>query len=131
MIEIAELRVLIRNSACFLAGVAILRPQKSQRGKRYETKPALIGFTVEISYDPAAPEIITVSYPGIEPFEAKPLKIGEYCDKNPTLPVSMQESIPDTSRFLDALEKKHSENVARMADAISFAGYGKGVIDHV
>lgn len=103
----------------------------SFRGKRYETKPALIGFTVEISYDPAAPEIITVSYPGIEPFEAKPLKIGEYCDKNPTLPVSMQESVPDTSRFLDALEKKHSENVARMADAISFAGYGKGVIDHV
>ena len=32
----------------------------SFRGQRYETKPALIGYTVEISYDPANPEIITV-----------------------------------------------------------------------
>lgn len=38
----------------------------SFRGKRYETKPSLIGHTVEISYDPAAPEQITVSYQGME-----------------------------------------------------------------
>lgn len=51
----------------------------SFQGRRYETKPKLIGKTVEIAYDPAAPEIITISSEGLESFQAKPLKIGEYC----------------------------------------------------
>ena len=50
----------------------------SFHGQKYETKPSLIGCKVSISYDPAAPEIITVSYPGIEAFTAKPLNIGSY-----------------------------------------------------
>lgn len=103
----------------------------SFRGRKYETKPALIGYKVEISYDPAAPETITVSYPGYEPFTAQPVRIGEFCDKNPTLPAAMQEQTPTTSRFLDALEKKHSESTRQMADAISFASYRKEVDDHV
>ena len=103
----------------------------SFRGKQYETKASLIGFTVEIAYDPAAPEIITVRYPGIEPFKASPLKIGEYCDQNPSQPVSMQAAEPETSRFLDALEKKHAESVKRRADAISFGAYRKEVASDV
>ena len=86
---------------------------------------------IQISYDPAAPETITVSYPGYEPFTAQPVRIGEFCDKNPTLPAAMQEQTPTTSRFLDALEKKHSESTRQMADAISFASYRKEVDDHV
>ena len=46
-------------------------------------------------------------------------------NKNPTLPAAMQEQTPTTSRFLDALEKKHSESTRQMADAISFASYRK------
>ena len=103
----------------------------SFRGRKYETKPSLIGYKVEISYDPAAPETITVSYPGYEPFTAQPVRIGEFCDKNPTLPAPMQEQTPTTSRFLDALEKKNSESTRQMADAISFASYRKEVDDHV
>ena len=99
----------------------------SFRGKQYETKASLIGFTVEIAYDPSSPEIITVSYPGIEPFKAAPLKIGEYCDQKPALPVSMLAVEPETSRFLDALEKKHAESAKRRADAISFGAYRKEV----
>ncbi len=94
-------------------------------GKRYETRPAFIGYNVEISYDPADREVLTISYPGYEPFTARPVKIGSYCDKNPTLPVSMQKQEPTTSRFLDALERKHEENSRRTADAISFASYRK------
>ncbi len=103
----------------------------SFRGMRYETKPELIGHKVSISYDPAAPETLTVSYPGYSSFTAKPLKIGSYCDKNPTLPAEMQEQEPETSRFLDALERKHEESSQQMADAISFASYRKGGSDHV
>lgn len=97
----------------------------SFRGRRYETKPELIGYKVEISYDPAAPEVLTITYPGYEPFTARPLKIGAYCDKNPTLPVSMQEQKPSTSRFLDALEIQHEKKREQAANAISFASYRK------
>ena len=101
----------------------------SFRGQRYETKPALIGYTVEISYDPANPEIITVSYPGFEPFQARPVKIGSYCDRHATLPAAMQGQAPTTSRFLDALETKYTQSKFQMADAISFASYRKEAND--
>lgn len=97
----------------------------SFKGRQYETKPELIGYKVGISYDPIAPEIITVSYPGIEPFEVKPLKIGEYCDKTETLPVGIQVNAPGSSRFLDALEKEHERSKKQLTDAISFASYRK------
>ena len=110
----------VNKGACF-----------SFRGNQYETKASLIGFTVEIAYDPAAPEIVTVHYPGIEPFKAAPLKIGEYCDQKPALPASMLAVEPETSRFLDALEKKHTETAKRRADAISFGAYRKEVAPDV
>lgn len=103
----------------------------SFRGKRYETKPSLIGFKVEIAYDPMACDVITVNYPGIVPFKASPLKIGEYCDPKTSLPISMQVVEPETSRFLDALEKRHNENAKRRADAISFGSYKKEVAPNV
>ena len=78
---------------------------------------------------PAAPEIVTVSYPGIEAFEAKPLDIGSYCDKTPTLPLSMQEAEVKTSRLLDALKNRRDENRQMKTDAISFSSYGKEVAD--
>ena len=73
-----------------------------------------------ISDDPANPEIITISHPGFEPFQAMPVKIGAYCDRHATLPAAMQEQKPTTSRFLDALETKHTQSRRQMADAISF-----------
>lgn len=97
----------------------------SFQGRKYETKPSLIGFKVEISYDPSAPETITVHYPGMEPFTAQPVKIGAFCDKKPALPVSMQETVPESSRFLNVLEKKQEQSRSRMADAISFGQFRK------
>ena len=103
----------------------------SFKGKKYETKPSLIGQVVEVAYDPLSPDILTISYPGIEPFTAKPLRIGEYCDRNETLPVSVQQASPETSRFLDALEKKHEQSKKQLTDAISFASYRKEGGSHV
>ena len=91
----------------------------------YESKPSLIGFKVEISYDPSAPQTITIHYPGMQPFTAQPLKIGAFCDKNPTLPVTMQETETESSRFLNVLEKKQEQSLRRMADAISFGQFRK------
>jgi transposase InsO family protein len=101
----------------------------SFRGYRYETHPALIGYTVEIAYDPAAPEIITVSHPSLGSIKSEPVKIGGYCDKHTTLPAAMQEQRPTTSRFLDALERKHQQSMRQMTDAISFASYRKEASD--
>lgn len=97
----------------------------SFRGRKYETKPSLIGCTVTISYDSKAPEILRVSYPDMEPFDAVPLKIGAFCDKTPALPLSMQPQRAETSRLLDALEKSHSGSAERRADAISFGSFRK------
>lgn len=103
----------------------------SFQGRKYETKTRLIGRNVEISYDPAEPQIITVSHEGIEPFQAEPLQILDYCNAPRILPDHMQETIPETSRFLDVLEKRYAESVKRRADAISFGGYKKEVSDNV
>lgn len=103
----------------------------SFRGRKYETKPALIGHTVEISYDPAAPDTLTVRHPGIAPFTATPLQITSYCSQEPAMPAEMLPAQPETSRLLDALEKKHQESKERMADAISYASLRKGEQDHV
>ncbi len=97
----------------------------SFRGSRYETRPELIGCEVEISYDPMAPETIMVYFEGITPFEAKPVNIGSFCDKNPTLPISMQQAEASSSRMLDAVSKKHAATLEKQADALSFASYGK------
>lgn len=101
------------------------------RGKRYETKPSLIGSTVEIAYDPANPEILTISHPNMASFTAKPLTIRSYCDQSPAIPVSMQAEPPKTSRLLDGLEARHRESKRMMTDAISFADYGKEGRTHV
>ena len=103
----------------------------SFRGRKYETKTSLIGCTVGIAYDPASPETITVSYRGMEPFTAQPLKIGEYCDKTPAIPESMLPAEAQTSRLLDALEKRHESSQRELANAISFGNYRKEGSGHV
>lgn len=97
----------------------------SFQGHKYEAKPSLIGFQVEIAYDPSDAQTITVHYSEMEPFTAQPLKIGAFCGKSPTLPVTMQETEPESSRLLEVLEKKREQSRSRMADAISFGWFKK------
>ena len=99
----------------------------SFKGRRYETKTSLISRTVEISYDPFAPDEIMVYAAGMEPFAAKPLDISEYCNPKQPLPPGIDTIEPETSRFLDALEQKYKRNKQRSADAISFGGFRKEV----
>ena len=94
-------------------------------GKMYEASTALAGAEVEIIYDPLHTEEIEVHYQGITPIKARRVRIGAAADKKPPVPVGMTDSIPETSRLLDAIEKKYKEDHKLLADAISFAGYGK------
>lgn len=95
------------------------------RGRRYETTASLIGQYVEIAYDPLNPIALTISHPSVPTFIAQPLKIGAYCNQKTVLPAAMQTAKPMTSRLLDGLEARHNETKAMIADAISFADYGK------
>lgn len=97
----------------------------SFRNQDYEVSAALIGATVEIAYDPQHPEPIMVSYNDMPPIQAGRVAISPFCDKKPEIPVSMQPVEPETSRFLDVLEKKHAESQIRLTNAISFSGYRK------
>lgn len=92
---------------------------------RYEASATLANAEVEIVYDPMNTEIIKVLYQDMEPIMAHRVKIGAFCDKKSPLPVAMTDKLPETSRFLDALEKKYREDHQLMANALSFGEYGK------
>ena len=100
-------------------------------GRLYEASISLAGAEVEIIYDPLHTDEIEVHYQGIAPIKAKAVRIGSFADKKPATPIGMTDKIPETSRFLDALEKKYKEDHKLMADAISFVGYGKEGRSHV
>jgi len=92
---------------------------------RYEASASLANAEVEIVYDPMNTEVIKVLYQDMEPIKAHRVKIGAFCDKKSPVPVAMTDKLPETSRFLDALEKKYKEDHQLMANALSFGEYGK------
>ena len=96
----------------------------SVAGKTYETKVSLAGMKVNVDYDPNDLSVLTVSCSGVEPFQVHQLVIDEYCSKKKEPPKAITEE-PETSRFLDALEKKHAENKTLQANAISFGSFRK------
>lgn len=103
----------------------------SFKNRRYEVGLSLIGAQVEISYDPMAYETITVTYRDMKPFTAKPLEIGEFCKKGPKVPEHLLPVEPETSRFLEGLEKKYKDRQEQAASAISFGSFKKEADDHV
>ena len=94
---------------------------------KYEASTALANAEVEIAYDPMNTETIKVVYQDMKPIMAPRVSIGAFCDK----PVGMTDKIPETSRFLDALEKKYKEDYRLIANALSFGDYGKAGGSHV
>lgn len=97
----------------------------SFRGRKYEVSQSLIGATVEIVYDPMVAETLTVHYPGMAPFTAKPLFIGEFCGAKPVLPESLLPINAETSRFFQCLESKHESSRLHQANAISYTAFWK------
>lgn len=103
----------------------------SFEGHLYEASVSLANAKVEITYDPMNTSTIMVHYQGIKPVAAHRVKIGSFADKKQPLPVGMTDQIPETSRLLDALQKKYEEHHNIVADALSFRDYGKEVTDNV
>ncbi len=95
------------------------------KGRKYEASAALAGMQVEIAYDPLNTETIAVRHGKMDEIKAHPVRIGAFVSKTPERPAGMTDMLPETSRFLDALEKKYKEDHRIMAGALSFADYGK------
>lgn len=100
-------------------------------GQMYEASTAIAGAKVEIAYDPLDTSVITVYCQDMEPIQAKRVTISAYAKPVPPIPAGMTDKSPETSRFLDALEKRYNEENRMAADAISFSCYRKEVADHV
>ena len=100
-------------------------------GSRYEASAALSNLEAEIAYDPMDMETVTVCCFGAAPFPAHRMEIGAFASKVPAVPVGMTGNVPETSRLLDALEKKYKQDHGQMARALSFGEYGKGAGSHV
>lgn len=100
-------------------------------GNRYEASAALANLQAEIAYDPIDMETVTVCCRGAAPLAAHRIEIGAFASKVPAVPVGMTGRVPETSRLLDALEKKYKEDHGQMAGAISFGDYGKEGRGHV
>ena len=103
----------------------------SLRGSRYEASAALANMEAEIAYDPMDMETVAVRCRGTEALLAHRMEIGAFSSKVPPVPMGMTGSVPETSRLLDALEKKYKEDHGQMARALSFGEYGKEAGRHV
>lgn len=58
-------------------------------------------------------------------------EISPYASKVPPVSVGMTVVTPESSRLLDALEKKYKEDHRQMAKVLSFEDYGKEADGHV
>ena len=93
----------------------------SFRAKKYEAGVLLAGQTVNVVYDSADIETITIEHErtGMS-FQAKELKIGVHTGPRPHLPKSMLLAIPETSRLLDEKGKRYQARQEIVRRAISY-----------
>ena len=88
--------------------------------RKYEVGLPFIGCTVDVIYDPADISQVTIEYEGYEPWQARPLVIGERAGHRPKLPEHLGPKPATASRLLDAAEKQHEQRKEQQARAISY-----------
>ena len=92
----------------------------SFEGRKYEVGLNFIGCTVDVIYDPADIEELTIEFEGHAPWRAKQLVIGDRAGRRPKLPEFMQPVSAESSRLLDAAARKNLEREQQQAPAISY-----------
>ena len=94
--------------------------------KKYEVGIIFVGRTVDVVYDPADLQTLTVEHAGTS-VKVHELTIGEHTGPRPQLPKSMLPALPQTSRLLDEKEKQYENRRETVRRAIRFSGLsGKG-----
>jgi len=97
----------------------------SFQSKLYEVGLSMIGQTVDIVYDPADTQILTVEHkPTGYSGQAHILVVGPYAGKRPRLPKTMLSEPAKTSRLLDVKEKKYRQYQNAVRRAIRYSDIG-------
>ncbi len=99
--------------------------------KHYEVGLPFIGCTVDVVYDPADITELTIEYEGHAPWRVRELVIGERAGKRPKLPDHLGPQPTDSSRLLNAAEKKNHERKEQQALAVSYRSVRKEDGSHV
>jgi transposase InsO family protein len=94
-------------------------------GKKYEVGLNFIGCKVDVVYDPADTEELTIEHEGHTPWKARQLVIGEKTGERPHLPERMLPEPAESSRLLAAAAKKNKERKEQHAPAISYRAIRK------
>lgn len=98
----------------------------SFEGQKYEVGLSFIGCTVDVIYDPADTDELTIEYEGHNPWKVKKLVIGERAGQRPKLPEHLTKEKTESSRLLRAAKKKNEERKERYIPAVSYRNVPKG-----
>ncbi|WP_027415036.1 DDE-type integrase/transposase/recombinase [Aneurinibacillus terranovensis] len=99
--------------------------------QKYEVGLSFIGCKVDVVYDPADLEELTIEYEGHSPWKARKLVIGERAGQRPAMPSHLQAQQADRSRLLHAAEQKHQERRKEQVPAVAFRAIWKEEGDNV
>ena len=92
----------------------------SFRGDKYDLGVKYAGKRVDVVYDPASVETLTIEVPGEMPFPAHKLHIGEHVAYRPRR--AEVERVPaDHSRLLDAVAAENARKEQKRRGAISYS----------
>jgi len=103
----------------------------SFEAQKYEVGLSFIGCTVDVVYDPADTEELTIEYQGHAPWKARRLIIGDRAGKRPELPVRTLPEPAASSRLLAAAGRKNRQRMEIQTPAVSYRKVNKGVSVHV
>ncbi len=95
-------------------------------GQKYEVGLAFIGCSVDVIFDPADTDELTIEYDGHNPWKARKLIIGERAGQRPKLPEHLFPEIAESSRLLRAAKKKNDQRVEQYTPAVSYRNVSKG-----
>lgn len=88
-------------------------------GKRYDLGVKYAGRVVDVVYDPANTDTLTIEVQGEMPFLVREVQIGERVRSRPQRPEATVEA--DHSRLLSAVTKKYKANTVERRRAISYS----------
>ena len=92
----------------------------SFRGDKYDLGVKYAGRQVDVVYDPACVDVLTIEVPGEVPFQARKLHVGEHVAARPKR--AMVERVPtDHSRLLDAVAAENARKEQKRRGAISYS----------
>ncbi len=90
----------------------------SFQGTAYEVGVGWAGQSVTVVYDPGDVSTLTIEMPGVAPWTARPLVIGEYVGKAPK--PKAKPAAPDHSRLLAAAQKRQAERRSRQTPVLAY-----------